>query len=223
MSDANQRGILTKSDKDWLHGEIEYEHRQTAANKRAEIRKRVTAALFDFEDLNEVWGEDERRQILEEIDNPEALAAEIIEFLYVLLNEPAADSEEMVGSQAVDNALAFRRALSSGIQNGKQHFGSITDRVLIDSNVELFEIPSEDDLQRELDTDQWRKLNEHVRGAIETEGDEVIDKVDAAKQYETGLRFAIGEKLYTRRSLSDSEIKRHDQMISPTISLFKNE
>ena len=223
MSDANKRGILTESDEDWLHGETEYEHRQTDANKRAEIRERVTAALLDFEELNEYWTEDGRRRVLEEIDDPEAVAADIIEFLYVLLNERAADPEEMVGSQAVGNALAFRRALSSGVRNGKQHFGSITDRVLIDSNVELFETPSEDDLQQELNTDQWRKLNEHVRGAIETDDDEVIDKAEAVKQYDMGLHLAIEEELYTRRGLTDSEIKRHDQMIAASTPLFESE
>jgi len=141
----------------------------------------------------------------------------------VWLNERAADPDEMISSEAVDNALAFRRALCGGIRKGKQHFGSITERVLIDSNVELFESPSVDDLQRELDTDQWRKLNEHVRGAIDSEDDEVIDKTDAAKQYDTGLHLAIEEKLYTRRGLTDSEINRHDQMISSTIPLFEQE
>ena len=219
MSDANRRGILTDSDKEWLRGETEYEHRQTAANKRAEIRERVAAALHDFEDLNEHWTTDERRRTLEETDDPEAVAAEIIEFLYVWMNERAADSEEMVGSQAVDNALALRRALSRGIENGKQHFGSAPDRVLIDSNTELFEAPSVDDLQRELDTNQWRQLNEHVRGAFEEPEDGVIDKTEAAKQYDTGLHLAIEEWLYIRRGQTDSEIKRHDQMIASSISL----
>lgn len=223
MSDANRQGFLTQSDKDWLRGETEYEHRQSATNKRADVRERVVAALRDFEELNENWTEDERRRILDEVDDPEAVAAEVIEFLYVWLNERAADPEEMVGSQAVDNALAFRRALCSGIRNGKQHFGSAPNRVLIDSNAELFEMPSADDLQRELDTDQWRELNEYVRGAIDEEDDEVIDKEEAAKHYDTGLRLAIGEKLHTRRGRADSEIKRHDQMIASTIQLFENE
>jgi hypothetical protein len=129
----------------------------------------------------------------------------------------------MVGDQAVDNALAFRRALSSGIRNGKQHFGTIPGNVLIDSNVELFETPSVDDLQEELNTSQWRELNKHVRGTIGADSDEVIEKTEAAKQYDTGLHLAIEEELYTRRGLTESEIKRHDQMISATTSLFDSE
>lgn len=223
MSDANRRGFLTESDKEWLRGDTEYEHRQTAANKRSEIRDRVAAGLLDFDSLTEHWTEDERRRTLEDIEDPESVAAGIIEFLYVWLNERAADPEEMVGDQAVDNALAFRRALSSGIRNGKQHFGTIPGNVLIDSNVELFETPSVADLQEELNTSQWRELNKHVRGTIGADSDEVIEKTEAAKQYDTGLHLAIEEELYTRRGLTESEIKRHDQMISATTSLFDSE
>jgi hypothetical protein len=213
--------MLTESDKKWLQGETEYEHRQTAANKRAELRERVAATLLDFGDLNEHWAEDERRHTLEEIDDPEAVAAEVIEFLYTWLNGHAAYPDEMVGDDAVDNALAFRRALCSGIRNGKQHFGSAPGRVLIDSNAELFELPSVDELQRELDTNQWRQLNDYVGDAVDTDDDEVIGKKEAAKQYNTKLHLAIEQELYTRRGLTDSEIKRHDQMIASSIPQFE--
>lgn len=222
MSDASKRGILTKSDKEWIRGETEYEHRQTSANKRSEIRERVAAGMHDFETLNEHWTADERRRTLEETDDPEAVAAEIIEFLYVWLNERAADPEAMVGGDAVDNALAFRRALCQGIRNGKRHFGSVPNSVLIDANTKLFEVPSVDDLRRELDTEQWRKLNEYVRGAFDEPDDGVIDKTEAAKQYDTSLNLAIEERLYSRRGRTDSEIKRHDQMIAASGPSFEN-
>lgn len=218
MSDANRRGFLTKSDKEWLRGEVEYEHRQTASNKRAEIRERVAAALQDFEELNENWSADERRRAFDEVNDPETVAAEMIEFLYVWLLEHATDPEEMVGSDAVDNALTFRRALSRGLRNGKQHFGSAPSPLLIDSNAELYEIPSAEDLQRGLDTEHWRTLNEHVRGAMDEPEDKVIDKEDAAKQYETGLKLAIAEELHIRRGQPGTEINRYDQMVSSTIS-----
>ena len=216
-------GFLTESDKDWLHGDIEYKHLQSETNKRADIRNRTATALRDFEHLNEQWTEDERRRLLEEIDDPEAVVAGVIEFLYLWLNERAADPEEMVGSQAVDKALTFQRALCRGILNGKQHFGSVPEWVLLDSNVELFEIPSADSLQRELSTEQWRRLNEHVRNAMDEDEDTVIGKDEAAKQYHTGLRLTIGHQLHTRRGVIDSEIKRHDQIVASTTPLFNDE
>lgn len=223
MSDKNKLGILTESDRDWLHGDVEYNHLQSETNKRADIRHRVATALRDFEELNKNWTEDQRRRMLEEVDDPEAVAAGVIEFLYLWLNERAADPEEMVGSQAVDNALAFQRALCRGILNGKQHFGGVPEGVLLDSNVELFEIPSADSLQRELSTEQWRRLNEHVRNAMNEDEDTVINKDEASKQYHTGLRLTIGHQLHTRRGVINSEIKRHDQIVASTTPLFDDE
>ena len=223
MSRADSRGFLTEKDKQWLRGEIDYEHRQSAANRRAAIRDRVAAALSDFEDLNQHWSEKERRRTLDNVEDPEEIAAEIIEFLYIWLNERAADPEEMVDGQADNNALAFRQALCSGIKKGKHHFDNVPDPVLIDSNTELFETPTADEFQRELNTSQWRRLNEHVRGTYAADEDEVIDKAEAADQYEIGLQLAVREKLYNRRARADSDINRHDQMIRPSIPQFDSE
>ena len=223
MSRANTRGFLTDKDKQWLRGEIDYEHRQSAANRRAAIRDRVAAALSDFVDLNQHWSEKERSRTLDDVEDPEETAAEIIEFLYIWLNGRAADPDKMIGGQANNNALAFRRALCSGIKQGKRHFGDAPDPVLIDSNAELFETPTADEFQRELNTSQWRRLNEHVRGTFEADGDEVIDKSEAADQYEIGLQLAVREKLYNRRGRADSDINRHDQMIRPSIPQFDSE
>lgn len=223
MSDADNRGILTERDKKWLRDEIEYQHRQSAANRRAAVRERVAAALEDFDELNENWSADERRKTLDEVDHPEDVAAEVIEFLYIWLNEQAADPENMVGGEAVDNALTFRRALSKGIRNGKQHFSSPPSPMIIDSNAELFETPSVEEFQSELETDQWRTLNEHVRGAMDGSDDAIIDKDEAAEQYRTGLKLAIAEELTVRRGHADTEVNRYDQMVSSTIPIFSDE
>lgn len=223
MSDANERGILTEKDIKWLRGEIEYEHRQSAGNRRAAIRNRVTAALQNFNELNENWSTNERRKTFDEVDNPEDVAAEIIEFLYIWLNEKEADPEKMVGGEAVDHALLFRRALRRGVRNGKQHFGSPPSPLLIDANAELFELPSTEEFQNELSTEQWRRLNEYFRNAYNTPDDAAIDKSDAAEKYSTGLKLAIDQRLSIRRGNADTEIKRHDQMISSPIPIFSDE
>lgn len=214
MSESGTRGILTESDKDWLRGDIEYEHRQTAADRRAQIRDRVAAALQDFALLSEQWSEDERQKMLEELEDPDQSTAEIIEFLYLALNERATDLEENTDGDTVDRALAFRRGLCSGIKNGKSHFGGVPNFVLIDANTDLFEVPSKEDLRQVIDTDQWREANEHVRGAFNTPDEGTIDKEEAAEEFHLGIHAGIEKKLYTRRGNANDEIKRHDQMIA---------
>lgn len=219
MSDADRRGILTSKDKEWLRDEIEYEHRQTEADRRREIRERVAAALQDFELLNEYWSEKEELEMIKEFDDPEEPAAEIIEFLYRVLNLPATEPEEMVYEGAVERALAFRKALSQGIHDGKQHYGEPPNFVLVNSNTELFEIPSEDELQKVIDTDHWRNANERHRGAANTPDDEIVEKEDAATQTHLSIKTGIGEYLHSRRDRADTEVKRYEKMIAQTMPL----
>ena len=213
MSGEETRGILTESDKAWLRGEVEYEHRQTAADRRKQIRDRVSAALEDFALLNEHWSPDEQRKMVENLDDPSRRGADVIEFVYRALNEIPHQPENIVDGEGVDRALAFRKALCDGIRAGKSHFGDAPNFVLIDSNVELFEVPSKEQLAREIDTEQWRHANEHIRGAIGSSGDEVIEKSEAAAQFHMALHLSIAEWLYSRRGRADSEIKRHEDMV----------
>lgn len=117
MENSDTRGILTETDRKWLKGEVEYEQRQTAAKRRAQIRERVALALQDFKMLADHWPQEESQKVLEELDDPERSASEIIEFLYLFLNEPATDAEQMIDEGATDQAVAFRQALRRGIQN----------------------------------------------------------------------------------------------------------
>jgi len=212
MSDA--RGFLTETDEEWLQGEIEYEHRQTAADRRADIRDRVSSALQDFELLNESWSGEERQKMVDDLEDPEQVAADMIEFLYVMLCERSTDAEEMLSSEARTRALGFRSALTQGIKQGKQNFGENPGFALIDSNVELFELPTIKQLERALDTMEWAEANEYVQEAVSDTDDEVIDRTEAAKKYDMKLHLLIEEELYRRRGTADSEIKRHDQMVA---------
>ncbi len=215
MSEQDHRGILTESDRKWLNDEVVYEHRQTEADRRSQIRSRVAAALEDFSLLNQKWSSDERGKMLGGLEDPEQVAADVIEFLFVLLNERASDPEALVKGDSLDIALAFRRGLTKGIKQGKGHFGNSPNVVLIDSNTELFELPDVADFQQSLDTEHWRQANEHIRGAAMTEDDEVIDKDEAAEEYQLAVKLAIAERLYDRRCWPEvDEIKRHDQFIA---------
>jgi len=215
MSEDETRGILTPKDKKWLQNEIEYEHAQSATNRRRKIRDRVASAMQDFELLVEHWSKEERQKAMKEIDS-EKSASDIIEFLYLCLNEPVQDAEQMTDKTALDQALAFRRSLSTGVKNAKEKLGDEPDIVLIDSNTELFETPSKSDLTRAIDTDQWRDANDYISGAIDVPDDEVIEKDEAADAYLMELHLSIERKLYQRRQRANTEISRHEDYVGST-------
>lgn len=211
MSDSETRGILTEADKEWLRGDKEYEQRQTAARRRAQIRDRVTAAMQDFALLLDNWSKEERTKAMAEIDL-EQCGAEMIAFLYLAANDPAQNPERLLENGSAEEALTFRRSLSRGIKQGKEAFGSEPPAtVLLDANTKLYELPSEDELQRSLDTDDWREANEYSRGAVDNSDDTVIEKDEAQRDFRLALIAEIERALYNRRHRSDSEIKRHER------------
>jgi hypothetical protein len=211
MSDSETRGILTEADKEWLRGDKEYEQRQSAAKRRAQIRDRVTAAMQDFSLLIDNWSEEERTKAMDEIDL-EQCGAEMIAFLYLAANDSAQNPELLLENGSAEEALKFRRALSQGIKQGKEGVGSDPPAtVLLDANTKLFELPPEDELQRSLDTDDWRAANEYTRGAANKSDDTVIDKDEAQQDFRIALTAEIMRVLSNRRHRSDSEIKRHER------------
>lgn len=215
MDNHDTRGILTPADKAWLQNEVEYEHRQTEAKRRQDIRDRVSSAMQDFTLLIDHWSKKERQKAMDEIDTMES-ASEMVEFLYLSLNEPAQDADQMTDENAVDRALLFRRALSAGIQSGKEKLGDAPNTVLIDSNTKLFETPSKNDLKRAINTGQWRDANNYIRGAYGESEDTVIDKDEAARNYHMELHLAIERELYSRRQHSNSDISRHEDLVGST-------
>lgn len=67
--DVNRpRGILSRTDREYLWGRKEYKHAQTEANRRQEIRERVSNGLRDFQHLWFLMDHDERTRIFEELD-----------------------------------------------------------------------------------------------------------------------------------------------------------
>jgi hypothetical protein len=62
------RGILSKTDREYLVGKREYEHKQSELNRKQEIRKRVKNGLKDFELLDNYHSIDQREQVLDNTD-----------------------------------------------------------------------------------------------------------------------------------------------------------
>jgi hypothetical protein len=71
MSERNldrDRGFLTKKDRQFLRGELEYEREESAIHKRADIRERTRNALLDFTLLFQELDPKDREQIFEDHD-----------------------------------------------------------------------------------------------------------------------------------------------------------
>jgi hypothetical protein len=69
--DDRPRAMLTPADRQFLLGEKEYEHRQTAFDRRKAIRDRVVASLSDFSLLFGYLSKHEREKIADEISMPD--------------------------------------------------------------------------------------------------------------------------------------------------------
>lgn len=95
------RGILSKTDREFLFGIKEYKHPQTETNRRSEIRTRVENGIKDFGLLVDLLGEKERKRIFEALDDSEygsidEFAAVVIEFLYQGIGEDPDRLEDII-------------------------------------------------------------------------------------------------------------------------------
>lgn len=92
------RGILSKVDREFLCGQKEYEHSQSEANRRQDIRERVSNSLQDFVLLAFLLSEDEREQLIQQI-NPEDLDIELsamISFMYLCIDQDEDHLEKII-------------------------------------------------------------------------------------------------------------------------------
>lgn len=78
------RGILSKTDREYLVGEREYEHRQSELNRQQDIRKRVENGLQDFELLARYLDRAQRQKIFDEVDEDKIdhYVTSFISFIY---------------------------------------------------------------------------------------------------------------------------------------------
>ncbi|WP_247002427.1 hypothetical protein [Halosolutus gelatinilyticus] len=67
-----ERGMLSAADREYLLGEREFGHEQSRRNAEARIRRRVRAAILDFDLLLHTLSEKDRRQVFERATTDEA-------------------------------------------------------------------------------------------------------------------------------------------------------
>ena len=68
MTDENRkRGMLSHTDRQFLIGEKEYDHRQSSFDRRRTIRERVVNGILDFKVLLHELSENDREKIIDEL------------------------------------------------------------------------------------------------------------------------------------------------------------
>ena len=72
MGDNSPRGMLTTTDKAFLSGEKQYEHRQSRYKRRNGIRERVRNTISDFPIFWEKTPIEERKKVYGDLDLPRA-------------------------------------------------------------------------------------------------------------------------------------------------------
>lgn len=110
------RGILSKTDRDYLCGLKEYAQPQTDANRRQDIRKRVENGLKDFALLWMFLGPDEREKVFDELgdDRTDEVIESMVSFAYLGIDQDTTRLEECIERGVLAAANADKLFRSAG-------------------------------------------------------------------------------------------------------------
>lgn len=102
------RGILSKTDREYLFGSKNYENEQSEANRRQDIRDRIKNSIKDFKIIWALLEESDRNQVFSSLDNEtvdDSIQA-MVSFIYLGLNGDIPRIEECIkkGILAGENA-----------------------------------------------------------------------------------------------------------------------
>lgn len=78
MTDSRDRGILSPTDRKFVKGEKEYNHRQTASDRRKEIRERLYNSLLDLSLIFNHMDEDEVARVFSPDDTEQQAFVEAL-------------------------------------------------------------------------------------------------------------------------------------------------
>ncbi|MCU4719078.1 hypothetical protein [Halapricum hydrolyticum] len=218
------RGILTTSDKKWLRGEKEYNSKQSDSNKRKTIRDRVFQALLDFELLASELSDADRQKIFERLSDESDShgvdeSAAVIEFLYKGLSDLTTDPNHIAAGPketSVERFLAFRNALTSGVERGKSEYTNPQeeppDIVTVASNAYLFEFPDDDDVRAELETERLREINNQSPG-------DHGNHDDVAFFLQAMIQRQIHERISARHQAAKKDLKDYNDFEGDTVDM----
>jgi hypothetical protein len=110
------RGILSKTDREYLCGLKEYAQPQTDANRRQDIRERVENGLKDFALLWMLLKPDERGKVFDELgeDGTDEVIESMITFAYLGIDQDTTRLEECIERGVLAAANADKLFRSAG-------------------------------------------------------------------------------------------------------------
>ncbi|ADB62185.1 hypothetical protein Htur_3321 [Haloterrigena turkmenica DSM 5511] len=94
-----ERGVLSPADRAYLLGDREMSHDQSKRNAEARIRRRIRAAVLDFDLFLHTLAKKDRRQVFEEAATDEEFLAGLramLAFAYLGLEESGTDFETVL-------------------------------------------------------------------------------------------------------------------------------
>lgn len=180
MTDNDRdRGVLAPVDRKFLTGEKEYDHRQSAYNRRGQIRDRIENGLLDFSIIAEELDATERTKIFgagrprEEHRDLERGMANLIRFLYLGLGRSR-----------------FEQVLREGVQEAEVDLG--TTEIPQTTNVNLDVDPQQNydlaETAQQIEDQAWEDMGQSaaigfLRFATQTPGfdaNEILEQVHEA-------------------------------------------
>lgn len=96
---SRPRGILSDIDREYLLGQKEYEHPQSEANRKQDIRERTANALQDFVILSSMLSREEREKVFNDESPDQQLQSSleaVIAFVYLGLEEDLHELEQII-------------------------------------------------------------------------------------------------------------------------------
>lgn len=148
---SGEKGCLTKTDREYLRGEKEYDSKQARYSRRKSIRDGVRGALRDFRLLADELDDEEREQIFDVEPRSDELreliqdVSKTVEFLYAGM-----------GGEA-----GFRRPLKTGVANGELALGNVENALAVAPRFTLNRVyqPDKREIVDLVEAEEWERVS----------------------------------------------------------------
>lgn len=146
------RGILSKTDREYLLGLKDYENEQSEANRRQDIRNRIKNSVQDFKIIWALLEERDRNQVFASLDDEtiDDSVEAMVSFIYLGLDGDIPRIEE-----------AIKRGISAG-----ENAVSDADTKMIDVSINIDYYPDVDDAKEKLQDSSLDSLTVEEIGVL---------------------------------------------------------
>lgn len=178
LGSSRARGILSTTDREYLSGQKEYEHPQSEANRKQDIRERVINAFQDFLILTLMLSEKERKKIFNDEISEKLLQHSLesmVSFVYLGLEEDIEELEKII------EIGVYSGANLSKIGNWS---GEVVD---VDTSIDLERRPDRSEVIQKLEQGKTDQLTPAEIGILVRSGQ--LDKDDLDELEDTSIPY----------------------------------